>query len=290
MKPLTSSMLLSAALMLPLLAQDIVIRRNGDFNPSRRGGQMDVRLRVNGPAQVAIQGGTIRILRFDGMTPRDAGSEMNKELPAGELINLRLDQRDGRSPIRIAEAPSRRNNYTLLLSIDDRQRGDDTREHAHITWDDERLDQGYSNNGSYRERYNRNNDRGSNINNDRYNDRANNGSQNGRFPDLGNGSWNVPGDQAYGNGGTVRWTGSRIPDFLIGNFRGFSRENREGFDLRIDPNGRVYGTSARGNFEGQARDGMIRVGSNKFYVEQTRNGFRTIEVNNESNVTNYRRN
>jgi hypothetical protein len=49
-------------------------------------------------------------------------------------LGLRLQQRDGRGAMWIAEEPSRRNNWTLVVGVSDPKRGEQ-RYHARITWE-----------------------------------------------------------------------------------------------------------------------------------------------------------
>lgn len=120
-------------------AQTMPARRSSNYDPTTRDGRFDLRARVDGRVEFEIRGSEIRYITRGGRPPEDAGSEYRKEIPRGEMVNVRLDQRDGRTKIRILEEPSRRNNYALILEIDDRPGGAD-RYHARITWDDERLD------------------------------------------------------------------------------------------------------------------------------------------------------
>ncbi len=127
------------AVLLPsaVLGQTLPARRSANYDPGSRDGRFDLRVRVDGSVVFFIRGGEIRYQVRNGAPPRDEGSEYRKEIPHGEPVNLQLEQRDGRNPIRIVEEPSRRNNYTLIVSIDDPQ-GGSNRYHARITWDDDR--------------------------------------------------------------------------------------------------------------------------------------------------------
>jgi len=130
-------LLIGVLLPSAILGQTLPARRSANYDPSQRDGRFDLRVRVDGSVDFFIRAGEIRYQVRSGAPPRDEGSEYRKELPRGETLNLRLEQRDGRNPIRIVEEPSRRNNYTLVVSIDDPQGGAD-RYHGRITWDDNR--------------------------------------------------------------------------------------------------------------------------------------------------------
>lgn len=133
--PWLSAGLVCAAL--PLTAQIWRAKQSDNYRPNRNDGRFDLRVRVNGPTECRIQWDSVECrLRGQGDRPRDAGSEMNTEVPRGTLNGVRLEQRDGRSRMTIAEEPSRRNGWAIVVRIDDSfRRGDDGRHHARITWD-----------------------------------------------------------------------------------------------------------------------------------------------------------
>ncbi len=111
--------------------------RSDNYDPNSRDGRFDLRARVDGSVTFFIRGDRITYQIDQGAPPLDEGSEYRAELPLGEVYGLKLDQRDGRNSIRIVEEPSRRNNWTLVLRIEDPEPGND-RYHARITWDDSR--------------------------------------------------------------------------------------------------------------------------------------------------------
>ena len=119
-----------------LLSQFLPARRSDNYDPSTRDGRFDLRVRAGGAVDFLIRGDRIRYKVRRGAAPIDEGSEYRKELPVGEqLIGLKLEQRDGRTPIRIVEEPSARNQWSLVLRIEDSRGGTD-RYHARITWED----------------------------------------------------------------------------------------------------------------------------------------------------------
>jgi hypothetical protein len=248
----------------PAFSFDIVARRSDNYDFNRRDGRFDVRLNVFGRTEIAVRENRIEIGRTQGRDPYDAGSEYRQEIPRARLIGLRIDQRDGRDGYRILEEPNARNGFALVLLIDDRGRGED-RYHLRITWED--ADQRQFDNRSRRDGWE-------------------------RFPsngDFRSGDFRS-GDRGNGNfGRRESWNGDRIPDFLVGNFVGVGFEYAERFTLSIDRRGRVQGFSQNGPFRAELRDGMLWAHPNRFFVERTRNGFRTIEVGNERNVSEYRR-
>ena len=111
---------------------------SGYTGESGGGGRFDLRVRVNGETTCEIRGLMVSCFSRDGMEPRDAGCEATRPIPEGRMVGLRTDQRDGRSRMTVVEEPSRRNNFALVVRIDDRRKGDDGRHHLRITWEDER--------------------------------------------------------------------------------------------------------------------------------------------------------
>lgn len=268
---MTTRLGLATALILttiPLTAQTWIARASDNYRPDRRGGRFDLRVYVNGSAEFEIRGNQIRVVNGNARRIRDDGSEYNAEIPRGRMLGLRLDQRDGRNDngIQIVQEPNPRNGYALRLRINDRRRGDDSRYHARITWDDVQYDRFSDDRGGW------NRGRG----NDRW----------GRDDDR----WGRDRDNrdfGWGSGGAINWSGRNVPSSLVGEFQGRSRETGEPMDLRISSNGRLEGFSQAGRFDGEARDGVLRIGENRFMVELTGRGFRTIERGNPSNVSEY---
>jgi hypothetical protein len=254
--------LLGAILLaMPLSAQTFDCRQGGDYDGrSGRGGRFDLRVRVNGRAVFAIERRSVRVLSFDGMRPRDAGCEYSVEVPNLMLEGLRLEQRDGRSPMRILEEPSRRNGFAIIVEVDDRRRGDDGRHHARITWEDRGGVRSGQGSGSWN---------------------SNNGNNN---------NWGIWGqnqnDPNYDYGD---FNNGRVPNWMVGRFEGVNPQTRERFELRIDADGRVEGYSSQGQFRGRARGTEIRVGANRFLVYSTQRGFRTEEQGNPNNRAVYLR-
>lgn len=105
-----------------------------NFDPRRPDGRFDLRAYVDGAAEFAIRGDQVTWRAARGGAPRDAGCELRKPIPRGELYGLKLDQRDGRSRIEIVDTPSPRNDWALVLRVVDHKGGDD-RYHARITWE-----------------------------------------------------------------------------------------------------------------------------------------------------------
>ncbi len=104
--------------------------------PLRRGGrggnEIDLRLQVDGMVDIYIRGDQVRYDVINGQPPRDMGTEASVILPRRE-VECQVEKRDGRAQILIIEQPSRSNNFTLHLQINDREGGAD-RYRARINW------------------------------------------------------------------------------------------------------------------------------------------------------------
>lgn len=144
--------------------QEIRPRPNGDWGRNRGEGQIDIRLRVDGEAEVAVHGDRITVRTLSGRPAYDQGSEYSAPLPQANVA-IDLDKRDGRGSVRLVEQPSRRNRYTAVIRISDRDGGDD-RYHVRLRFQsalggsrpgngdwrgNDRRDDGWGNDG-YRDR------------------------------------------------------------------------------------------------------------------------------------------
>lgn len=103
------------------------MRRGG-----RGGNEIDLRLQVDGMIDVYIRGDQVRYEVINGQPPNDYGSEASVFLPRREL-ECQVEKRDGRAQILVIEQPTRFNNFTLHLQINDRDGGSD-RYRARINW------------------------------------------------------------------------------------------------------------------------------------------------------------
>ena len=103
------------------------MRRGG-----RGGNEIDLRLQVDGMVDIYIRGDQVRYEVINGQPPNDYGTEASVFLPRREL-ECQVEKRDGRSQILVIDQPSRLNNFTLHLQINDRDGGSD-RYRARINW------------------------------------------------------------------------------------------------------------------------------------------------------------
>lgn len=97
-------------------------------------GQCDIRLQVDGEAEVAVRGDVVTIRTISGRDPYDDGnSECNAPLPNRDLENFRFEVRDSRNDIRLLAEPSRRNGFAAVVLIRDSS-GGQGRYHFRLTW------------------------------------------------------------------------------------------------------------------------------------------------------------
>jgi hypothetical protein len=80
-----------------------------------------------------------------------------------------------------------------------------------------------------------------------------------------------------------------VPPWAIGKWEGYNQKNRSSVRLNIDVSGNVR-TNVNG-IKGNAtiKDGTMRQGLARYRIERTRDGFVTIQIGDERNVTYYTR-
>ncbi len=90
-----------------------------------REGRCAIRVWVDNRAEVRMRGDTIFVRTLEGSKGRDEGSECSQPLPFNSVRNFQVRQTAGRTRVTLAQEPSRMNNYTAMISIDDSQGGGD---------------------------------------------------------------------------------------------------------------------------------------------------------------------
>src|SRR5205807_3622307 len=85
----------------------------------------EVRVWVDNRAEVRMRGDAIFVRTLEGSKGRDEGSECSQPLPYNSVRDFQIRQTAGRNRVALAQEPSRMNNYTAMISIDDRQGGGD---------------------------------------------------------------------------------------------------------------------------------------------------------------------
>ncbi|HEY8947861.1 MAG TPA: hypothetical protein VIM56_03140 [Rhizomicrobium sp.] len=98
-------------------------------------------------------------------------------------------------------------------------------------------------------------------------------------------------DDHYGPppGGGDHYGDRDVPRWAVGNFRGYNRAFGARVSLDISPDGNVVATVNDARSYGRFRDGVLRVGPNRFYVDRDYDGFTTRQIGNEGNVVHYHR-
>jgi len=96
-------------------------------------GQCDIRLQVDGEAEVTIRGDLAAIRTISGRDARDDGSECNALLPNRQITGFRFEVIDSRNEIRLTAEPSRRNQFGAIVHIRDTS-GGEGRYHFRLSW------------------------------------------------------------------------------------------------------------------------------------------------------------
>lgn len=103
-------------------------------------GQCDIRLRIDGEAEVSVLGDRVYLRTITGRDGRDEGSECNEPLPARVVDGFNFEVRDSRGEIVLLSEPSRRTGFRAVVRIRDSP-GGEGRYHFRLSW---RLDGGGS--------------------------------------------------------------------------------------------------------------------------------------------------
>jgi hypothetical protein len=103
------------------------------WDPRTREGRCEIRVWVDNRAEVRMRGDTIFVRTLEGSRGRDEGSECTQPLPFNSVSGFTVRQTAGRTRVSPAQEPSRMNNYTALITIDDPQGGGDNYAFE-VTW------------------------------------------------------------------------------------------------------------------------------------------------------------
>lgn len=96
-------------------------------------GQCDIRLQVDGEAEVSVRGDMVYVRTISGRDARDDGSECNEPLPARNLRDFQYEVKDRRGDIRLLDQPSPRNGFSAIVRIRDSS-GGEGRYHFRLSW------------------------------------------------------------------------------------------------------------------------------------------------------------
>jgi hypothetical protein len=86
-------------------------------------GQCDIRLQVDGQAEVSVRGDMVIIHTISGQDARDDGSECDFPLPDHEVRGFSFQVVESRNEMHLAEPPSRRNDFAAMVQIRDSSNG-----------------------------------------------------------------------------------------------------------------------------------------------------------------------
>ncbi|MCC6262878.1 MAG: hypothetical protein IT169_04805 [Bryobacterales bacterium] len=107
-----------------------------DFDGAQTAGRLDIRLYVDGAAEIRIQGNTALFKSLQAQEPRNAGSETTGIFPMRPLKKLEITKKDGRGSFVVLQRPSAENEFQTVLRIYDPKAGED-RYHLRILWEAE---------------------------------------------------------------------------------------------------------------------------------------------------------
>ncbi len=96
-------------------------------------GQCDIRLQIDGEAEVAVRGDTVYIRTISGRNGRDDGSECNAPLPGRNLRGFNYEVRESRGEIRLLSPPSGRDGAAVVRIRD--SKGGEGRYHFRLSWE-----------------------------------------------------------------------------------------------------------------------------------------------------------
>jgi hypothetical protein len=96
-------------------------------------GQCDIRLRIDGEAEVTVRGDLVYIRAISGRGGRDDGSECNAPLPNRPVEGFHFEGIDGRGEVRLISEPSRQTDFQAVVHIRDSESGEG-RYHFRLSW------------------------------------------------------------------------------------------------------------------------------------------------------------
>jgi hypothetical protein len=134
LKAMRLAALLTLAAALPCAADThFQVKRMTHADAPAGRGQCDIRLEVNGEAEVQVKGDAVIARTISGEDARDDGSECSAPLPERDIRDFRYEVREGRGEILLMDQPSRRNRVTVTVRIRDGA-GGFGRYHFRLTW------------------------------------------------------------------------------------------------------------------------------------------------------------
>ena len=120
-------------------------RRNGKLNRNRRGtttGSLTWNGRIDGRTNLIIRGSSVRAQAVTGRNLGNGTSNWVGVLPRRQA-NVVVRTLDGRGRVLVTQQPSRANNFTAIVTVDDPKRGSDNYRFQ-ITWRASNAQEAYS--------------------------------------------------------------------------------------------------------------------------------------------------
>ena len=108
-------------------------RQQPGWDVRAREGRCEIRVWVDNRAEVRMRGDTIFVRTMEGSKGRDEGSSCSQAIPYNGVRGFQIHQTAGRNKVALAQEPSRANNYTAMIAIDDPQGGGDNYA-CEVTW------------------------------------------------------------------------------------------------------------------------------------------------------------
>jgi len=128
-----SAALLTASAALGQSEMQMRARQQPGWDVRAREGRGEIRVWVDNRAEVRMRGDTIFVRTLEGSKGRDEGSSCSQAIPYNGVRGFQIHQTAGRNQMALAQEPSRANNYTATIAIDDPQGGGDTYAFE-VTW------------------------------------------------------------------------------------------------------------------------------------------------------------
>jgi hypothetical protein len=101
------------------------IARSPEWNVGASAGFCRLRVYVDDKARIQLRGDQMIVATESGKRSTDQGSMCNQPLPFGPVEDFRVTAENARGAILDVTPPSRRNNFTGALTVDDPQNGGD---------------------------------------------------------------------------------------------------------------------------------------------------------------------
>jgi hypothetical protein len=108
-------------------------RQQPGWDVRAREGRCEIRVWVDNRAEVRMRGDSIFVRTVEGSKGRDEGSSCSQPIPFNSVRGFQIRQTAGRNKVTLAQEPSRMNNYTAMVAIEDSQGGGDNYAFE-VTW------------------------------------------------------------------------------------------------------------------------------------------------------------